>query len=80
MTPREAVLSACAEILGERPTDEAKTLDNLGADSLDRMEITVAIEDVLNVNLDPWASEIGPETSIASLISLVERVAAKVGA
>lgn len=73
--PREAVLSACAEFLGERPTDETRSLTDLGADSLDVVEITMKVEEDLLIGLDD--SDIGMEMTVGDLIALVERLRAE---
>ena len=78
--PRQAVLSACAYTLGDTVTDETQTLADLGADSLDVIEIVIDIEERLVVSLKPHDGDISADMTVAALIALVERVVAKVGA
>lgn len=80
MTPRQAVLAACDYTLVVPVTDEAKTLADLGADSLDVVEITIEIEELLVVSLEPHDGDISADMTVAAIIALVERVVAKVGA
>lgn len=77
LTPREAVLAAGAEILGETPTDLSKTFSDHGADSLDMMEIVIAVEDELLISLGPDALGLGVDMTVANFIALVERVRGK---
>lgn len=75
MSAREAVLTACAELLGEAPSDLNKTFSELGADSLEMVELTMEVEERLLIELDD--RDIGPEMTVADFIAVVERVRGK---
>lgn len=74
MSARETVLTACAELLGEAPSDLSKPFSDLGADGLEMVEITMEVEERLLIELDD--RDIGPEMTVADFIAVVERVCA----
>ena len=52
--PEQKVRNAIAEVLGidaSAVSDQARLANDLGADSLDEVEVTMAIEDALDVEL-----------------------------
>ena len=68
----EKVKSVIAEQLGVKPeevTDQAKFVDDLGADSLDTVELVMALEEEFNVDIDDEANQI---ETVADAIKYIE--------
>lgn len=77
MTTEEKVRDVLVNELGvdrEQLTDEANFVTDLGADSLDTIEVVMAIEDEFGIEIADEEAE-GVET-VGALVALVERLAA----
>jgi acyl carrier protein len=60
-TVRDRVKNLIVERLDRKPeevTDEARFIDDLGADSLDQTELIMALEEEFNVDIDDEANQI----------------------
>lgn len=75
MTINERLTKIVAEQLGVTPdkvTPEAKFLDDLGADSLDKIELVMAVEEEFNIEIDdavaqPWQTVADVEAYLNSI-------------
>ena len=68
----ETVKSIVVERLDRKPeevTDEARFIDDLGADSLDLTELLMALEEEFNVDIDDEANQI---ETVADAIKYIE--------
>ncbi len=76
--PRTALVTAIADALGLHPggIDDNQTLAELGADSLDMVEITMEIENALELadHIDPEIIEIG---TLAQIVTAVDAMRGK---
>lgn len=64
----------CAQMLGideDQCTDDASLVEDLGADSLDTVEITMEVEEIFHIELDETVSE--NVTTFGELVTLVEQ-------
>lgn len=74
---REQVKSVITEVLGvkaEQVTDEASFKDDLGADSLDQVQLVMRLEEVFGEKINGEISEKDAEqlTTVGSVIKYVE--------
>lgn len=74
---REQVKNVIVEVLGVKPeqvTDEASFKDDLGADSLDQVELVMKLEEVFKEKINGEISEKDAEqlTTVGSVIKYVE--------
>lgn len=72
-TPRTRMIKVISEHLGVEPdrvTDDANFIDDLGADSLDIVELTMAMEEEFNVEVPD--DEMERLNTVAEAISLIE--------
>lgn len=68
----ETVKSIVVERLDRKPeevTDEARFIDDLGADSLDLTELLMALEEEFNVDIDDEANQI---ETVADAVKYIE--------
>ncbi len=66
---REKIIALIAEKLSKKPediTDKSKLVEDLGADSLDIVELIMAFEDEFNINL--------PDEEVAKLVTIKDIV------
>lgn len=76
MTINERLTKIVAEQLGVAPeavTPDAKFADDLGADSLDKIELVMAVEEEFDIEIDdpvaePWKTVGDVETYLNSII------------
>ena len=74
---REQVKNVIVEVLGVKPeqvTDEASFKDDLGADSLDQVELVMKLEEVFKEKINGEISEKDAEqlTTVGSVIKYIE--------
>ena len=74
---REQIKNVIVEVLGVKPeqvTDEASFKDDLGADSLDQVELVMKLEEVFKEKIDGEISEKDAEqlTTVGSVIKYIE--------
>ena len=74
---REQVKNVITEVLGVKPeqvTDEASFKDDLGADSLDQVELVMKLEEVFKEKINGEISEKDAEqlTTVGSVIKYIE--------
>ena len=74
---REQVKNVIVEVLGVKPeqvTDEASFKDDLGADSLDQVELVMKFEEVFKEKINGEISEKDAEqlTTVGSVIKYIE--------
>ena len=74
---REQVKNVITEVLGVKPeqvTDEASFKDDLGADSLDQVELVMKLEEVFKEKINGEISEKDAEqlTTVGSVIRYIE--------
>ena len=74
---REQVRNVIVEVLGVKPeqvTDEASFKDDLGADSLDQVELVMKLEEVFKEKINGEISEKDAEqlTTVGSVIKYIE--------
>lgn len=74
---REQVKNVIVEVLGVKPeqvTDEASFKDDLGADSLDQVELIMKLEEVFKEKINGEISEKDAEqlTTVGSVIKYIE--------
>ena len=73
MNTRETVSKIIVEHLGVKPsevTDDASFVDDLGADSLDLIELTMAMEEEFGITIDD--SEMETIVTVSDAVNLVE--------
>lgn len=70
MSVQEQVLEVINKTMGREVTSVADTLDSLGVDSLDRVEIVMDLEDEFNIEVSD--EEMASLVTVADLIILVE--------
>lgn len=74
---REQIKNVIVEVLGVKPgqvTDEASFKDDLGADSLDQVELVMKLEEVFKETINGEISEKDAEqlTTVGSVIKYIE--------
>ena len=74
---REQVKNVIVEVLGVKPeqvTDEASFKDDLGADSLDQVELVMKLEEVFKEKINGEISEKDAEqlTTVGSVVKYIE--------
>ena len=74
---REQVKNVIVEVLGVKPeqvTDEASFKDDLGADSLDQVELVMKLEEVFKekINGEIWEKDAEQLTTVGSVIKYIE--------
>ncbi len=77
LSVREQVQNVIVEVLGVKPeqvTDEASFKDDLGADSLDQVELIMKLEEVFKEKINGEISEKDAEqlTTVGSVIKYIE--------
>ena len=77
LSVREQVQNVIVEVLGVQPeqvTDEASFKDDLGADSLDQVELIMKLEEVFKEKINGEISEKDAEqlTTVGSVIRYIE--------
>ena len=77
LSVREQVQNVIVEVLGVQPeqvTDEASFKDDLGADSLDQVELVMKLEEVFKEKINGEISEKDAEqlTTVGSVIKYIE--------
>ena len=77
LSVREQVQNVIVEVLGVQPeqvTDEASFKDDLGADSLDQVELIMKLEEVFKEKINGEISEKDAEqlTTVGSVIKYIE--------
>lgn len=66
------IIVECLGVEAERVTEDAKVVDDLGADSLDVADVLVAIEDNLGITIAQDAVE--HISTVGELVELVEKL------